>query len=109
LLTVANRAAKSGVSDKTQRQADKVARADPELAKKVGLGKVSLPDAVAQVTGKPKKRAKPKPEEPPPEDESVEQDDVVDALLAENAQLKEENDTAGQGAIPAQQDHPRRL
>jgi len=40
-----------------------------------------------------KKRAKPKAEEPeePAEDEGVEQDDVVEALLAENAQLKEEN------------------
>lgn len=42
-----------------------------------------------------KKRAKPKAEEPeePADDEGVERDDVVEALLAENAQLKEENAT----------------
>ncbi|MEY3252443.1 MAG: hypothetical protein RL227_1416, partial [Pseudomonadota bacterium] len=43
----------SGASERTQRMADKVARADPELAKQVAQGSVSLPDAVAQVDGKP--------------------------------------------------------
>lgn len=91
--SVEQRAAASGVSRVTQMKADKVARADPELAKKVGLGEVSLPDAVAQVTGKPKKAAPiPKVEEPL-DDEGADQDDIVEALLAENAQLKEENAT----------------
>lgn len=57
LATVAARAAQSGASDKTQRMADKVARADPSLAKAVAHGQVSLPNAVAQVSKKP---AKPK-------------------------------------------------
>ena len=47
-----------------------------------------------------KKRAKPKAEEPeePAEDEGVEQDDVVEALLAANAQLKEDSDTLNRAA-----------
>ena len=35
--------AQSGASDKTQRMADKVAKTDPELAKKVAHGEISLP------------------------------------------------------------------
>ena len=60
LDTVAKRAAQSGASDKTQRQADKVAKADPELAAQVAHGEVSLPEAVAKVDGKPAKKQKPK-------------------------------------------------
>lgn len=52
LDTVADRAAQSGASVRTQKMADKVAKADPELAKKVAHGEVSLPAAVEQVTGK---------------------------------------------------------
>lgn len=52
LETVADRAAASGASERTQRMADKVARVNPELAVKVGHGEVSLPAAVAQVEGK---------------------------------------------------------
>jgi alcohol dehydrogenase class IV len=42
-----------------------------------------------------KKRAKPKAEEPeePLDDEGADQGDIVEALMAENAQLKEENAT----------------
>jgi hypothetical protein len=43
LTTVAERAAVSGVSEKTQRMADAVAKADPELAKKVAHGEVPPP------------------------------------------------------------------
>lgn len=57
LATVAERAAKSGASDKTQRMADKVAKADPELAKMVAHGEVSLPKAVQKVEAKNKKAA----------------------------------------------------
>jgi len=52
LETVADRAAQSGASDRTQRMADKVAKADPELAKRVAHGEISLPKAVKQVEGK---------------------------------------------------------
>lgn len=53
LSRVQDRAAQSGASERTQRMADKVARADPELAKQVAQGAVSLPEAVAKVEGKP--------------------------------------------------------
>ncbi|WP_261541656.1 ParB/RepB/Spo0J family partition protein [Burkholderia multivorans] len=49
LSTVADRAAQSGASVRTQKMADKVARANPELAKKVAHGEVTLPQAVKQV------------------------------------------------------------
>ncbi|MFB9123310.1 S-adenosylmethionine-binding protein [Paraburkholderia dipogonis] len=52
LRTVAERAAMSGVSEKTQRMADKVAKADPELAKEVAHGNISLPKALKQVERK---------------------------------------------------------
>ncbi|WP_322040081.1 ParB/RepB/Spo0J family partition protein [Burkholderia diffusa] len=52
LETVADRAAQSGAGDRTQRMADKVAKADPELVKKVAHGEISLPKAVKQVEGK---------------------------------------------------------
>lgn len=49
LDTTEKRAAKSGASVATQRRADAVAKADPELAAKVAHGEVSLPKAVEQV------------------------------------------------------------
>ncbi|MDR7006071.1 ParB/RepB/Spo0J family partition protein [Paraburkholderia strydomiana] len=50
--TVADRAAKSGASIRTQKMADKVAKADPELVKRVAHGEISLPQALKQVEGK---------------------------------------------------------
>ncbi|WP_186125065.1 ParB N-terminal domain-containing protein [Burkholderia gladioli] len=50
LDTVAARAAQSGASERTQRMADKVARTDPALAKRVAHGEVSLPAAARQVS-----------------------------------------------------------
>lgn len=50
LETVQQRAAESGASERTQRMADKVAKQDPNLAKKVAHGEVSLPKAVAMVS-----------------------------------------------------------
>lgn len=50
--TVADRVAQSGASDRTQRMADKVAKADPELAREVAHGNVSLPKALKQVEAK---------------------------------------------------------
>ncbi|WP_334032772.1 ParB N-terminal domain-containing protein [Burkholderia gladioli] len=60
LQTVADRATKSGASERTQRMADKVAKADPELAKRVAHGEVSLPAAVRQVEGAANKGGTPK-------------------------------------------------
>ncbi|MDN7177330.1 S-adenosylmethionine-binding protein [Caballeronia sp. SEWSISQ10-4 2] len=47
--TVASRAAQAGVSERTQRMADTVAKASPELAKQVAHGAVSLPQAIKQI------------------------------------------------------------
>lgn len=52
LSTVADRAAQSGASERTQKMADKVARKDPDLAAQVARGEVSLPKAVETITGK---------------------------------------------------------
>lgn len=52
LATIDQRAAQSGASRSTQKMADKVAKADPALAKQVAHGEVSLPKAVAKVEGK---------------------------------------------------------
>jgi regulator of replication initiation timing len=48
--TIADRTALSGASERTQRMADKVAKADPELAQQVAHGEVSLPKAVEKVS-----------------------------------------------------------
>jgi len=66
LATVADRSAQSGASVRTQKSADKVAKADPDLARKVAHGDVTLPAAVAKVEGKPPKESKPKHSKPDP-------------------------------------------
>jgi hypothetical protein len=50
LDTAGKRAAESGVSLRTQKMADKVAKEAPELAKQVAHGAVSLPKAIKQIT-----------------------------------------------------------
>lgn len=52
LETAADRAKVAHASLRTQRMADKVAKADPELAKRVAHGEISLPKAIKQVDGK---------------------------------------------------------
>lgn len=47
---VEDRIAQSGASDKTQRMADKVAKADPELSKQVAHGEISLPKALKKIS-----------------------------------------------------------
>lgn len=54
----ASRAAESGASLRTQKMADKVAKADPDLAKQVAHGKVSLPKAIERIEPKRKAEAK---------------------------------------------------
>jgi len=49
LSTVADRAAQSGASERTQRMADSVARQSPDLARQVAHGKISLPKALEQL------------------------------------------------------------
>ncbi len=73
------RAAESGASLRTQKMADKVAKADPVLAKQVAHGEVSLPKAVAKVEGKPEQpNAKPSKGQP-----------TIESLLEENAALRD--------------------
>lgn len=45
LSTTKERAAQSGASIATQKRADRIAKSDPDLAKKVAHGEISLPDA----------------------------------------------------------------
>jgi hypothetical protein len=94
LSTVASRSAASGASDKTQRNADKVAKANPELAIAVGHGEISLPKAVEQINGKrPGSTSK---NAPPEQDDNeieglreanAEQGAAIKELLAENESL----------------------
>lgn len=63
LSTVSDRAAQSGTSERTQQMADKVAKADPDLAKQVAHGEISLPKAVEKITGK-RLGSKQKPQDP---------------------------------------------
>lgn len=97
LSTVAQRAAQSGASERTQRMADKVAKADPELAKKVAHGEVSLPRALAKVEGKaaPSKIADPEPwddEGAPSIEELMATDKAVADDLAAMTQIIEADD-----------------
>lgn len=77
LETVADRAAQSGASERTQRMADKVARESPELVRKVAHGEITLPQAVREVA--PPMR-KPEPE---PKDDQQARIDELSAALAE--------------------------
>jgi ElaB/YqjD/DUF883 family membrane-anchored ribosome-binding protein len=99
LQTVASRRAQSGASDKTQRMADKIARADPELAKALGRGEVSPFDAIEKVTGKRHgAKRQPSKEEIPagsPQPEEIQElrsrieelTDTAKELLEENASI----------------------
>jgi len=88
---VEDRAAQSGASERTQRMADKVAKADPELAKQVAHGEVSLPKAVEKVTGKiPKRTLTPELEHAPSaNDELIEAQHTITDLAAENESLRD--------------------
>jgi len=64
LDSVADRAAQSGASVRTQKMADKLARQSPELAKQVGHGEISLPKALEQLA--PRAPAAPAVPDAPP-------------------------------------------
>lgn len=82
LDTAAGRAAESGASLRTQKMADKVAKADPALAREVAHGTVSLPKAVAKVEGKtPASKPAEKQKKGAP---------TIESLLAENEALRDE-------------------
>lgn len=72
LATSKDRAAISGTSVRTQKTADKVAKASPELAASVARGEISLPKAVEQIEGKKQKQE--------PVEQINEQEMLVDSL-----------------------------
>jgi chromosome segregation ATPase len=78
LASVDDRVTLSGASVRTQKMADKVAKQDPELAKAVGRGEISLPKAEQQLSGK----VTVKNEELPTVDT-----EILDSLEMENEQL----------------------
>ncbi len=75
LSTVADRAAQSGASRRTQQMADKVAKSDPDLAKKVAHGEISLPKAIKQIS--PQKKT----QEEDQEKEQIQQELYGDAEI----------------------------
>jgi hypothetical protein len=94
LASVADRAAQSGASERTQKMADKLAKAAPELARKVAHGEVSLPQAVRQVEKKPEPA---KDTAPAPVIETAQElgDDLLadyELAVSENAALHERID-----------------
>jgi len=112
--SVEKRAAESGASIRTQKMADKVAKASPDLAKQVAHGEISLPAAVKQVSGKPEKKTF-APELPPEvadcsadEYELQEAQDAIRELVEENTALKdrlavEQMDASDEGKLEAAQ------
>lgn len=82
LSTVADRAAQSGASDKTQRMADKVAKASPELVRQVAHGEKTLPQAVREVSP-PKPAPVVTQVQPPANDELREQISDLASMLEE--------------------------
>lgn len=101
LETAKDRAIQSGASHRTQQMADKVAKADPELAKKVAHGEITLPKAVESISPKKEKKQELKvtgSQEDQSEDDSnwkpdedhiiKEQQDKIDDLQEENEKLR---------------------
>jgi len=83
LDSVADRAAQSGASERTQRMADKVAKESPELAKQVAHGEISLPKALEQITPRAAK-----PELAPVEPETEHAPDLVSELEAADKEIR---------------------
>lgn len=93
LDSVADRVAQSGASERTQKMADKVARANPTLSRQVAHGEISLPQAVRQVEKKPDpvRIAAPAPVIKPEPADDPHADLIAEAerLVAENRSLQE--------------------
>lgn len=87
--TTKTRAAQSGASISTQRRADAVAKADPELAKQVAHGEISLPKAVEQVAPQLASKPAKKLTEPAAnaDYDGPSLDELVEELQKENEQL----------------------
>ena len=80
--SVEKRAAESGASIRTQKMADKVAKASPDLARQVAHGEISLPKAIEQISPKPAPHVEPMPE---PEYEGPSAEEIRAAELQEQA------------------------
>lgn len=96
LSKVDDRAAAAGVSTRTQKKADRVAKKAPEIAKQVAAGEMSLDAATAKVDGKPEPASKPAP--------VVDESPVIENdLLADLEDLRKRNLEleAAQAAIQA--------
>lgn len=95
LDTRAKRAAASGASERTQKMADKVAKADPDLSRQVARGEKTLPEAIEQITGKrpgakPAKQQEPDDNHYDPHEEELEvAHETIRELAAENEALKD--------------------
>lgn len=89
LETAKDRAAESGASIRTQKMADKVAKASPELAKQVAHGEISLPQAVREVSP-PKPAPVITQVQPPASDELREQIGELASMLEE---VRADNDS----------------
>lgn len=92
LATSKDRATQSGASIRTQKTADKIAKADPELAKSVGRGEITLPKA--------EKQAFPKPENPTTPEESSDEDEYSE-IDAKNDQIAALQDIVSVGYMDA--------
>lgn len=91
LETAADRAAQSGASHRTQQMADRVAKTNPELAKKVAHGDISLPKAHKSIST-PKKKIQSEETEPefdPNEYHLQELEETIKSLDEENTKLKD--------------------
>jgi hypothetical protein len=86
LDTAKDRAATSGVSHRTQQMADKVAKANPELSRRVARGEISLPKAAAIIAPKP---AKDENHYDPAEEALADAHETVIRLCEENQNLKD--------------------
>lgn len=89
LATVAQRAAESGASERTQRMADKVAKASPDLAKQVAHGEISLPKAIEQISPKPKREVSASAVDLGSEQELKEAHHTIGELAQEVEQLRD--------------------
>lgn len=95
LDTAKDRSSQSGASLRTQQMADKVAKADPDLAKKVGHGEISLPKALKSIS--PQEEKHEDADYDPTEDILKEKDDTIKDLAEENNKLR---DSLAAGQLP---------
>lgn len=91
LETIKARAEQSGASQRTQRMADKLAKASPDLSIQVAHGEISLPKALEKVAKKKAKRTLTLPPEsvPTADDGLKESAHLIEELTTENDALRD--------------------